>query len=185
MVSQLHPPHNGGPAPNTYNITTSQTGQSRYITGEAAFKSKTKRDSLLLSNCHKYPGPTKYKPSDHLIYRTPCLQQANFLSKTQRHVVTSRDNRPGPADYSISQESSEPRQYNRQKHYLCISAPAIPLPPLPPAPGPGHYEVVQCEKDKQLVSGAVFKSTSSRWKGLASHLDQPGPGNGIHVHVLQ
>ena len=185
MISQLHPPHNGGPAPNTYNITTSQTGQSRYITGEAAFKSKTKRDSLLLSNCHKYPGPTKYNPSHHLIYRTPCLQQANFLSKTQRHVVTSRDNRPGPADYSISQKSSEPRQYNRQKHYLCISAPAIPLPPLPLPPGPGHYEVVQCEKNKQLVSGAVFKSTSSRWKELASHLDQPGPGNGIRVYVLQ
>ena len=131
----------------------------------------------MLSNCHTNPGPAKYNPSDHLTYPTPCFQQANFLSKTQRHVGTSREDRPGPADYSLYQDSSEPRQYNRQKHYLCISAPAIPLPSLPPPPGPGHYEVVQCEREKQLVSGAVFKSTSSRCKGLSSHLDQPGPGN--------
>ena len=30
---------------------------------------------------------------------------------------------------------------SRRKHYLCISAPAMPLPSTPPQPGPGQYEV--------------------------------------------
>ena len=68
--------------------------------------------------------------------------------------------------------------YHKQKHYLCISAPAIPLPPLPPLPGPGHYEVATSgsTEDTQLVGGAVFKSNSSRWKGEDPLVHQPGPG---------
>ena len=48
---------------------------------------------------------------------------------------------PGPADYApfapVIEEPNELKQlpYYKQKHYLCISAPAMPLPPLPPSPG--------------------------------------------------
>ena len=31
----------------------------------------------------------------------------------------------------------------RKKHYLCLSAPAMPLPPTAPQPGPGQYEVTK------------------------------------------
>ena len=64
----------------------------------------------------------------------------------------------------------------RQKHYLCISAPAMPLPPLPPSPGPGHYETQSpSSPERRLASGAVFRSTTSRWGG-ASNSQGPGPG---------
>lgn len=77
--------------------------------------------------------------------------------------------------------------YHKQKHYLCISAPAIPLPPLPPPPGPGHYEVAPSgsTEETQFVGGAVFKSNSSRWKGEDPLLHQPGPGTAnTQLHSL-
>lgn len=91
----------------------------------------------------------------------------------------------------------------------------MPLPPLPPSPGPGHYETQeqmttatngmlhclacvcvciqhvhntwvhltfqQCSTlptdEKRLVSGAVFKSTTSRWMSAhtLNNTTTPGP----------
>lgn len=64
------------------------------------------------------------------------------------------------------------------KHYLCISAPAMPLPPLEPMPGPGHYNVVDYEgPPKHYMSSSAFVSTTSRWSGGApGEEDVPGPG---------
>ena len=66
------------------------------------------------------------------------------------------------------------------KHYLCISAPAMPLPPLEPMPGPGHYNVVDYEgPPKHYMSGSAFVSTTSRWTGgvhVLGEEDSPGPG---------
>lgn len=64
------------------------------------------------------------------------------------------------------------------KHYLCISAPAMPLPPLEPMPGPGHYNVVDYEgPPKHYMSSSAFVSTTSRWTGEAlGEEDSPGPG---------
>ena len=66
----------------------------------------------------------------------------------------------------------------RRKHYLCISAPAMPLPDTPPQPGPGSYEVVDYEgQPKHYMSGAAFVSTTSRWTSSAlKNADLPGPG---------
>lgn len=71
------------------------------------------------------------------------LNLTQVTSSTKSCIIQG----PGPADYSPfpadqDQQSNKPTElpYYRQKHYLCISAPAMPLPPLPPAPGPGHYE---------------------------------------------
>ena len=67
---------------------------------------------------------------------------------------------------------------NSNRHYLCISAPAMPLPPLEPMPGPGHYNIVDYEgPPKHYMSGSVFVSTTSRWTGGAPGEDElPGPG---------
>ncbi len=141
-----------------------------------AFKSTSKRAQLINSN---NPGPGQYNPKDSALYPSVCTQKANFLSKTNRkgQQDTIPDN-PGPADYynntqTDTNSSSKPRY--RHKHYLCISAPAIPLPPMPALPGPGHYEVSPLGDNPQLVSGAVFKSTSSRWS-RPMYNEAPGPG---------
>lgn len=109
---------------------------------------------------------------------------------------------PGPADYFLNDPSKKevrPPHY-RHKHYLCFSAPALPLPPVPPPPGPGHYEVSNkmaigtggrtltslfCVlrafffpfSEKSELSGAVFKSITSRGTApeTSDRLD-PGPG---------
>lgn len=69
------------------------------------------------------------------------------------------------------------------KHYLCISAPAMPLPPLEPMPGPGHYNVVDYEgPPKHYMSSSAFVSTTSRWSGGApGEEDLPGPGKYIFL----
>ena len=67
---------------------------------------------------------------------------------------------------------------NRSRHLLTFSAPAIPLPPCTPLPGPGHYEVVDYKDPVRYeCSGAVFLSATSRYHHDWSHDDLPGPGN--------
>ena len=64
----------------------------------------------------------------------------------------------------------------RRKHYLCLSAPAIPPLPDPPPPGPGAYEVVDYAGDKKRASdGAMFRSTTARWE-VPILEESPGPG---------
>lgn len=66
-----------------------------------------------------------------------------------------------------------------RKHYLCISAPAMPLPEVPPAPGPGAYDVVDYEGPaKHYMSSAAFVSNTSRWTdhAVSAAVDMPGPG---------
>ena len=67
---------------------------------------------------------------------------------------------------------------NRRKHYLCISAPAMPLPPPLPEPGPGSYELVDYKGPaKHYMSSAAFVSSTSRWTGgEALTAPKPGPG---------
>lgn len=161
------------PAPNSYNIPTPSS--NNIVSAVAAFKSQTKRYSLSKS-CVNNPGPGQYTLNDELVYPTSCSQKANFLSKTNRPLIVK--DTPGPADYILStSKTSRPIPYYRQKHYLCISAPAIPLPPLPPSPGPGHYEIVSSDSDTHLVTGSVFKSTSCRSNQLSTTAQEPGPGS--------
>jgi len=71
--------------------------------------------------------------------------------------------------------------YCRSRHLLTFSAPAIPLLPDPPLPGPGHYELMDY-KDPES-SGAVFVSTTGRWNKLtAAQHDLPGPGTLVYLH---
>ena len=175
------------PAPNSYNILTHSVTKNRYITAHAAFKSKTPR----VGGCPHHslinttPGPGHYDLIHHTSNNSN-RQTANFQSKTKRDSLQIKDI-PGPGHYfkdstatnsnqlSTSREKSN---FIRQKHYLCISAPAIPLPPLPPSPGPGHYEICKVKNGEQSVSGSVFKSTSSRWKSLISSSSDINVGPG-------
>ena len=165
--------HSGAPAPNTYNIKRSNDQLSVAV---SAFKSQSKRDGL--SSTTQYnPGPGQYNPNDTALHRGVCTQRANFLSKTNRgEFLVKKNGGPGPADYTTVPETKKRSiPYYRQKHYLCISAPAIPLPSIPPPPGPGHYEMLSNKDNVKLVTGAVFKSTSSRLS--QPHNNQlPGPG---------
>ena len=57
--------------------------------------------------------------------------------------------------------------YNyRRRHYLAISAPAVPPPPELPLPGPGAYNLRDFKPiEKKYMSSAVFVSSTSRWTG--------------------
>lgn len=85
---------------------------------------------------------------------------------------------PGPGEYH-PHEAVEPTDKTvfPRKHYLCISAPAMPLPPPLPEPGPGSYELVDYRgPPKHYMSSAAFVSTSSRWTGDVKVETDPGPG---------
>lgn len=179
-----------GPAPNLYHVRDTPTKTSKLITGEAVFKSKTERSNW--TRKVYYPGPGDYNPYDPILDQSiKTKKTANFQSKTKRELLTTgtETDNPGPGHYfqTPSMRSRFMLPYHKQKHYLCISAPAIPLPPLPPPPGPGHYEVPPSgsTEETQLVGGAVFKSNSSRWKGEDPLLHQPGPGtaNGYYMYM--
>lgn len=66
---------------------------------------------------------------------------------------------------------------NSRRHYLAISAPAIPPPPDAPFPGPGAYNVRDFrDAQKKYMSSAVFVSNTSRWSlNPATEGDRPGP----------
>ena len=58
--------------------------------------------------------------------------------------------------------------YSRRRHYLTISAPAVPPPSEGPAPGPGAYELRDFkEPEKKYMSSAAFVSNTSRWTSSA------------------
>ena len=148
---------------------------------QAAFKSGSQRQPCCVHTLTN-PGPGQYDIKTDLFTTGSknCRQQPMFQSNTKRELSLSQFEGPGPADYRpilSPPHHSRNNPYHNQKHYLCISAPAIPLPPCRPPPGPGHYETQQPSEIKsKLVSGAVFKSTTSRWGKQPTDDSQPGPG---------
>ncbi len=69
--------------------------------------------------------------------------------------------------------------YLRRRHYLTISAPAIPPPPDAPFPGPGAYELRDFkEAEKKYMSSAAFVSSTSRWAiDTTTSTEHPGPAS--------
>lgn len=73
---------------------------------------------------------------------------------------------------------------------MAISAPAVPLPPELPLPGPGAYEVRDSrEPVKKYMSSSMFVSSTSRWinggAGLAKIDETPGPGKYTPGHKVK
>ena len=167
------------PAPNSYHVADDSIAKNTLISAQAAFRSRTQRQPCLL-HALSNPGPGQYDVKMESVGESSCPQRAVFMSNTKRGIpLDPTPAGPGPADYKPTQTPPRPPliPFHKQKHYLCISAPAIPLPPRPPPPGPGHYETQQpSEVQNQLVSGAVFKSTTSWWGRQPAIATQPGPG---------
>jgi len=167
------------PAPNQYSIgrTTGRVVYDNNVAACAAFKSKSKR-SKDWTGVSYGPSPCHYTINDKLVTDSPKIATAPFKSTTERKMMQSPVSYPGPGSYKPFETVDLQRKGGfHNKHYLCISAPAMPLPPLEPMPGPGHYNVVDYEgPPKHYMSSSAFVSTTSRWSGGApGEEDVPGP----------
>ncbi|XP_040193111.1 O(6)-methylguanine-induced apoptosis 2 [Rana temporaria] len=166
------------PAPNQYNASINCCLPNNNVSAQAAFVSRTKRETVQL-NPLKVPSPCHYTVNDSLTKESPKVLVSCFKSKTTRDPLNVALNNPGPASYDpfgcpeIGKKTVFPR-----KHYLCFSAPAVPVPKTPNVPGPGYYEIVDYEgPPKQYISSSAFVSNTSRWAGNAYGADVPGPGS--------
>ncbi|KAM3933492.1 O(6)-methylguanine-induced apoptosis 2 [Leptodactylus fuscus] len=165
------------PAPNQYDVSVNFCHPSNNVSAHAAFVSGTKRDAIQLKNL-KAPSPCHYTINDSLTKESPKVLVSCFKSKTSRDILNMISDFPGPTSYD-PYEFPEIRKKTPfpKKHYLCFSAPAVPVPKTPVIPGPGHYDLVDFEgPPKHYISSAVFVSNTSRWAGDATAADVPGPG---------
>ncbi|XP_018424698.1 PREDICTED: O(6)-methylguanine-induced apoptosis 2 [Nanorana parkeri] len=166
------------PPPNQYNASINYCQPNNNVSAHAAFVSRTKREAVLL-NPLKGPSPCHYTVNDSLTKESSKVLVSCFKSKSTRDVLNVALNNPGPATYDpfgcpeIGKKTVFPR-----KHYLCFSAPAVPVLKAPSVPGPGYYELVDYEgPPKQYISSSAFVSNTSRWAGDASGEDVPGPAS--------
>ena len=147
IIPEHYKYHHHTPAPNSYTVSDGVTAKNTLITAQAAFKSGSRRQPCCVHTLTN-PGPGQYDIKTDLFTTgsNNCRQQPMFQSNTKREFSLSQFEGPGPADYRpilSPPHHSRNNPYHNQKHYLCISAPAIPLPPCRPPPGPGHYETQQ------------------------------------------
>eukprot|EP00079_Xenopus_tropicalis_P014713 XP_004911619.1 PREDICTED: O(6)-methylguanine-induced apoptosis 2 isoform X2 [Xenopus tropicalis] len=165
------------PAPNQYSASSTYCHPNNNVAAHASFVSKTKRD-LLKPNAVNGPSPCHYTINDSLVKESTKVLVSCFKSKTSRNSLNVISDNPGPASYDLYKSfESEKKTIFPRKHYLCFSAPAMPVPKTPPVPGPGHYAIVDYEGlPKQHMSSAAFVSNTSRWAGDVSGNRFPGPG---------
>jgi len=75
--------------------------------------------------------------------------------------------------------------FYRKKHYLCLSAPAMPMPAPPVAPGPGAYDLRDyAGPPKHYMSSSMFVSSSSRWHDVSGDKAIPGPGESEFIQYM-
>lgn len=169
------------PAPNQYNVTSNQvTKKSNNVCADAAFRSRSKRDTFSVGADSKdRPAPWQYHINEDLVKDSIKVPFSSFKSRTERRMAPEPAEVPGPGAYK-PHEVPEPvkKTVFPRKHYLCISAPAMPLPSTPPSPGPGTYEVVDYEgPERHYMSSSVFVSSTSRWSGGPKPREVPGPAH--------
>ncbi|XP_044144039.1 O(6)-methylguanine-induced apoptosis 2 [Bufo gargarizans] len=165
------------PAPNQYDVSLHFCHPNNNVSAHAAFVSGTKRDSIQLKTL-KGPSPCHYTINDSLVKESPKVLVSCFKSKTARDGMNMTSDFPGPTSYDpYGSPGTIKKTVFPKKHYLCFSAPAVPMPKTPIAPGPGHYNLVDYEGPlKHYFSTAAFVSNTSRWTGDVSGADGPGPG---------
>ncbi|CAF3406731.1 unnamed protein product [Rotaria sp. Silwood1] len=170
------------PAPNQYDIREGlkQITKSNNVSAQAAFRSHTKR--TVPTNKHFItPAPGAYNLDDPAKRSSGPAHQSSFKSTSKRDTFGCQSGIqvPGPADYRpFEKPTEEPhRQLLPRRHYLTISAPAVPVPPEAPYPGPGHYELRDFkDTEKKYMSSAAFVSNTSRWTiNTMAAAEQPGP----------
>ena len=168
-----------GPAPNSYDVQRTKVGKANNVGADAAFRSQSKRDAFNIGESGSKPAPWQYHVNDELLRASVKVPLSSFKSKTERKMQADPPLVPGPGTYKPG-EAVDPvsKTVFPRKHYLCISAPAMPLPRTPPSPGPGSYEVVNYDGiSKHYMSGSNFVSTTSRWSGDIRNIEQPGPAH--------
>jgi len=179
------------PAPNQYNITNNVSGKTtreNNVGACAAFSSKTKRGYLEELPKKSVPAPGAYNISDLWdTGKNARGTQAPFKSTTERCVVMNKASveNPGPGSYNPYEKQifSDNRKNLPRKHYLCISAPAMTMPPEPDAPGPGQYDLVNYDGDiPQFAASSMFVSTTNRWNSKRNK-SAPGPGTYTPHHI--
>ncbi|XP_029427167.1 O(6)-methylguanine-induced apoptosis 2 isoform X2 [Rhinatrema bivittatum] len=162
------------PAPNQYNASMASTLGSSMVSARSAFLSKSRRE---VRGIQTGPSPCHYKINDSLVRMSATASVSCFKSKTLRgeSPVPSKVG-PGSYDPYGPKEPVKKLIYPR-KHYLCFSAPAVPVPKIPAVPGPGQYELVDYEGPrKNYISSAAFVSNTSRWAENIPRKNLPGPG---------
>ncbi|KAH3698604.1 O(6)-methylguanine-induced apoptosis 2-like [Dreissena polymorpha] len=173
-------PRHQKPAPNAYDVQKSKYGKSNNVSADSAFKSQSKREMINIKEALKKPGPGQYDVNDALLHDNVKVPFSSFKSTSKRQMAPDPPKVPGPGAYKPN-EPVDPanKQLFPRKHYLCISAPAMPLPDTPPSPGPGSYELRDFEgPSKHYMSGAAFVSTTSRWTSNTMRVgDMPGPAH--------
>nr|XP_015204279.1 PREDICTED: O(6)-methylguanine-induced apoptosis 2 [Lepisosteus oculatus]XP_015204280.1 PREDICTED: O(6)-methylguanine-induced apoptosis 2 [Lepisosteus oculatus] len=165
------------PAPNQYNVSLKGIEKSTTVSAKSVFLSKTQREFAPPGDL-KVPSPCHYRVNDSLTKESPKVPVSCFRSTSERIQTTVPAQVPGPGACSPYEAPGPVKKtIFPKRHYLCISAPPIPVPKTPPPPGPGHYEVVNYEgAPRHYMSSAVFLSNTSRWTADNHSKDLPGPG---------
>jgi len=166
------------PAPNQYNISRKIVNSNVSNSNNAAFLSRTNRESMGSNGSATFPAPGSYDINDDLTRPSARAAQAPFKSTTSRMFLPADSENPGPGTYyPFERFHYHGNKRPPRKHYLCISAPALPMPPIPPSPGPGQYNLVDYQGPaKELISSSVFLSTTNRWNNKFNK-KEPGPGS--------
>ncbi|KAK3090498.1 hypothetical protein FSP39_012318 [Pinctada imbricata] len=167
------------PAPNQYQVLKYNPGKVNNVAAEAAFKSQSKRELMNVKTIVNNPAPGHYNVNDELLHLAAKIPFSSFKSKSKRQMRPDPPPVPGPGAYKPN-EAIDPakKQLFPRKHYLCISAPAMPLPDTPPMPGPGTYDTVDYEgPPKHYMSSSAFVSTTSRWTAATNGTELPSPAH--------
>ncbi|CAF0746705.1 unnamed protein product [Didymodactylos carnosus] len=149
---------NSAPSPGTYNIA-GNIGQRHDFSRKYSSMFQKPIAERVSSSKSSVPAPNQYDVFQGLktVNKTNNVTAtAAFRSKTKRANATIKTmDTPAPA----------------------ISAPAVPPPPEIPLPGPGAYNIRDFKDlEKKYMSSAAFVSSTSRWTGDLTNVDQPGPG---------
>lgn len=166
------------PAPNEYKMNMNNIGGKDYDNASAAFISRTKRELITMKAANAVPAPTTYNINDSATRANPRAAVAPFKSTSDRLLRPRSERNPGPGTYHPFEHISPIERNNiTRKHYLCISAPPVQMPPDPPIPGPGTYDLVDYGgPEEKLASSSVFVSSTNRWQGNTSAPSKtPGP----------
>ncbi|AWP21442.1 putative O(6)-methylguanine-induced apoptosis 2 [Scophthalmus maximus] len=119
-----------------------------------------------------------YEVNNHLIQHNSKAVLSPFKSKTKRIPALVDDHGPGPGAYSPHQA---PRPVKKtilpRGCYLAISEPPLIVPKDPPLPGPGQYDIGNCNgTSKHPMPTAAFASRTERLPRNSQSDMRPGPG---------
>ncbi|XP_019960105.2 O(6)-methylguanine-induced apoptosis 2 [Paralichthys olivaceus] len=176
VAVQLDGPKHNTPAPNQYDVSCGSRDRFSSVVGTSAFLSKTGRDSFCPNK--NLPSPCHYEVNNHRIQHSSTVVLSPFKSKTQRIPALVNNHVPGPGAYSPHKAPTPAKKTLLPRGcYLAISEPALIVPKDPPLPGPGQYDIQNCDaKSKHPMLSAAFASRTERLPRYLCTEMKPGPG---------